>query len=93
MRRSEPNNATSLILLAAIATSDGKKDEQPVPDEDPLGEKLLTTETPLEDALKLWQPLEKMASRRVDVWTKGYEIYIRRSALFITFYGESADPA
>ena len=71
---------TLIALIAAIATGDGKKDEQPVPDEDPLGEKLLKTETPLEDAQKLWRPLEKLAGRRMETWTVGYDIHIRRSA-------------
>lgn len=68
-----------MLRIAALATSDGKKDEQPVPDEDPLGQTLLKTETPLEDALKLWRHLEKMANKRVDVWTTGYDIFVRRS--------------
>ncbi len=78
--------------LAAVASGDGKKDEQAVPDDDTLGEKLLKTETPLEDAFKLWQPLEKMASKRIEVWTAGYEIYIRQSMVFSVIAGlEFAD--
>ncbi|ORY35432.1 NMDA receptor-regulated protein 1-domain-containing protein [Naematelia encephala] len=56
----------------------GKKEDQPVPDEDPTGSKLLKTETPLEDALKLFAPLEHLASERVETWTIAYEIDIRR---------------
>ncbi|EIW67336.1 hypothetical protein M231_02521 [Tremella mesenterica] len=63
---------------AAAATSDGKKEDQPIPDDDPTGEKLLKTETPLEDALKIWKPLEKFGNERIEVWTMGYEIYIRK---------------
>ncbi|WVQ81930.1 hypothetical protein IAT38_004057 [Cryptococcus sp. DSM 104549] len=62
---------------AALASGD-KKEEPPLPDEDPNGSKLLKTETPLDDALKLWKPLEQMASSRVEVWTTGYEIFIRK---------------
>lgn len=67
-----------LTTLAALAASDGKKEEQPVPDEDPTGEKLLKTETPLDDALKLWKPLQKLASQRIEVQTSGYEIFSRK---------------
>jgi peptide alpha-N-acetyltransferase len=41
---------------------------------------LLKSETPLDDALKAWKPLEKLAARRVETWTTGYEIFIRKSA-------------
>ena len=64
--------------VAAAAVSDGKKDDQPVPDEDPQGTKLLKTETPLDDALKLWRPLEKLGNRRIETWTAGYKIFIRK---------------
>ena len=70
-----------IIIAAALASGDGKKEEQPVPDEDPDGTKLLKTETPLDDALKAWRALEKMASTRIEVWTAGYEILIRKSEL------------
>lgn len=63
---------------AAAAASDGKKDDPPVPDEDPNGEKLLKTETPLDDALKVWKPLEKLARSRIEVWTTGFDLYIRK---------------
>ena len=69
-----------MVFIAAITTGDGKKDDQPVPDEDPLGEKLLKTETPVEDAQKLWRSLEKLATRRIETWTLGYDIYVRQSA-------------
>jgi peptide alpha-N-acetyltransferase len=51
-----------------------------VPDEDPEGLQLLKSETPLDDAIKAWKPLEKLAARRVETWTTGYEIFIRKSA-------------
>lgn len=38
----------------------------------------MKTETPLDDALTLWKPLERHAARRVETWTKGYEIYVRK---------------
>lgn len=31
--------------------------------------------------MKLWKPLETMARSEVEVWTAGYQIYIRRSEL------------
>lgn len=66
---------------AAAAASDGKKDDPAAPDDDPDGSKLLKTETPLDDALKMWQPLEKHAARRIETWTSGYEVYIRKGEL------------
>lgn len=63
---------------AAAAASDGKKDDPPAPDDDPNGTKLLKTETPLDDALKLWMPLKTLAASRIETWTTGYEIYIRK---------------
>ena len=69
----------SYAYPAAQTASDGKKEDQPVADEDPTGETLLKTETPLEDASKIWLSLERLASRRVEVWTSGYEIHIRQS--------------
>ncbi|WWD18986.1 hypothetical protein CI109_103443 [Kwoniella shandongensis] len=62
---------------AAAATGD-KKDDPLVPDEDPNGLNLLKSETPVDDALKIWKPLERLASKRVEVWTTGYEIFIRK---------------
>ncbi|WRT68302.1 uncharacterized protein IL334_005278 [Kwoniella shivajii] len=61
----------------AAATS-GEKSDPPVPDSDPTGTQLLKTETPLDDALKLWKPLERLAANRVETWTTGYEILIRK---------------
>lgn len=68
-------------VLAAATSGDGKKEEAPVPDDDPNGEKLLKTETPLEDAAKLLLPLEKLASERIETWTTAYEIESRRGAV------------
>lgn len=67
---------------AAALSSDGKKDDAPAPDDDPDGTKLLKTETPLDEALKLWKPLEQHAAKRVETWTSGYEIYIRKGESF-----------
>ncbi|WWC71667.1 uncharacterized protein I206_105625 [Kwoniella pini CBS 10737] len=61
----------------AAATS-GEKADPPVPDADPTGIQLLKTETPLDDALKLWKPLERLAAERIETWLTGYEIYIRK---------------
>jgi hypothetical protein len=63
---------------AAAAASDGKKEDPPAPDDDPDGTKLLKTATPLDDAMKLWEPLEKLAGKRIQTWLSGYEIYIRK---------------
>nr|XP_019044577.1 peptide alpha-N-acetyltransferase [Kwoniella bestiolae CBS 10118]OCF23507.1 peptide alpha-N-acetyltransferase [Kwoniella bestiolae CBS 10118] len=61
----------------AAATS-GEKNDPPVPDADPTGIQLLKTETPIDDALKLWRPLERLAAERVETWLSGYEIFIRK---------------
>lgn len=53
----------------------------PLPDDDPDGQKLLKSETLLDDALKLWKPLEANQGERVEVWLAGYEIYMRKSEL------------
>jgi hypothetical protein len=66
------------MTTAAVTSGDGKKEEQPAPDEDPDGQKLLKTETPLVDALKVLAPLEKMAAGRIETWSMAYEIYRRR---------------
>ena len=41
----------------------------------------MKTATPLDDALKLWEPLEKLAGKRIETWLSGYEIYIRKGKL------------
>lgn len=61
-----------------MASGDGKKEEQPIPDQDPTGIVALKTETPLEEALKLWRPLERLAGRRIEVQLLGYEIFARK---------------
>ena len=63
---------------AALSSGDGKKEEQPIPDDDPTGIKALKTETPLEEALKLLKPLQKLAAGRIETQTLAYEIYIRQ---------------
>ncbi|WWD02421.1 hypothetical protein V865_000460 [Kwoniella europaea PYCC6329] len=61
----------------AAATS-GEKNDPIVPDSDPTGIQLLKSETPIDDALKLWKPLERLAAERVETWLSGYEIFIRK---------------
>ncbi|WVN90218.1 uncharacterized protein L203_105454 [Cryptococcus depauperatus CBS 7841] len=60
------------------AASGDKKEEAPLPDDDPNGLKLLKTETPLDDALKIWKTLETLRSEEVETWIWGYEIYMRK---------------
>lgn len=38
----------------------------------------------LDDALKLWKPLEAKQGERVEVWLAGYEIYMRKSELIFS---------
>ena len=61
-----------------MAASDGTKSEPPAPDDDPDGTKLLKTATPVDDALKLWEPLQKLAGTRIETWISGFEIYSRK---------------
>ncbi|WVQ74848.1 hypothetical protein IAR50_004455 [Cryptococcus sp. DSM 104548] len=62
----------------AAATSGDKKEEPPLPDEDPKGEKLLKSETPLDDAEKVWKALERLQGEKVETWLAGYEIFSRK---------------
>jgi hypothetical protein len=41
----------------------------------------LKTATPLDDALKLWEPLQKLAGTRIETWISGFEVYIRKGEL------------
>ncbi|KAG6833055.1 hypothetical protein H0H87_012066 [Tephrocybe sp. NHM501043] len=50
-------------------------------DDDPEGTKLLTVSDPLEQAVKLLQPLTTAATDNVDVWTVVYDVAIRRKKL------------
>lgn len=45
-------------------------------DNDPFGLELLTTKTPLEEAFKLWKPLERSRSNDARVWKLGFDIYL-----------------
>jgi peptide alpha-N-acetyltransferase len=54
-----------------------KKEEGPVPDADPRGDALLKTETPIEDALKLWKPLSIHHARNPATWVAGYALHAR----------------
>ncbi|KAL7423428.1 hypothetical protein Q5752_001008 [Cryptotrichosporon argae] len=62
---------------AAAATGD-KTDDAPVPDDDPTGSKLLKTDSPLDAALKIWEPLEVHQKDKVETWTLGYEVFVRK---------------
>ena len=67
----------------AAAASGEKKEDPVVPDDDPDGKKLLQSETPIDDALKLWKPLKKNAAKRVEVQTLGAELYIRKGLFLV----------
>lgn len=69
-----------------MASGDGKKEEQPIPDQDPTGVVALKTETPLDEALKLWRPLERLAGQRVEVQSLGYEIYARKGEALTSYW-------
>jgi hypothetical protein len=52
---------------------------------------MLKTATPLDDALKLWEPLEKLAGTRIETWISGFEIYIRKGQLTLSGLLRQAD--
>ena len=63
---------------------DGKKvpaKSEKAPDPDPLGEKLLATKTPLEDAAKALALLERHASHRAETHDLAFAVYIRQNKL------------
>lgn len=62
----------------AAAASGERKDEAPPPDQDPRGEKLLKTETPLDDGLKLWARLQQNHASRIETWLAGFELHLRK---------------
>lgn len=64
----------------AALTSGEKKEEGPVPDADPRGDALLKTETPVDDALKLWKPLSVHHARNPSTWVAGYALHARAGA-------------
>ncbi|KAF7727580.1 hypothetical protein EC973_007341 [Apophysomyces ossiformis] len=55
-----------------------KHDPKKPVDQDPHGEQYLKTTTPLEDALRLVEPLEQIAPDLVDTYVLGFDIYIRQ---------------
>jgi N-terminal acetyltransferase A, auxiliary subunit len=71
-----------IVVHCAVAASSMKKDDdlsEPPKDEDSDGQKLLTTASPLSEAMKWLKPLEKFAKDRVDVWVMIYDVAIRQS--------------
>lgn len=71
-----------LPLAAAAAASQNKDDEDGTPaakDEDPDGHKVISVETPLEEAAKLLQPLSARKHANIDIWVITYDVAIRRS--------------
>ena len=76
--------AAERAAAAEAAAKEGKKppakSEKP-PDPDPLGEKLLATKTPLEDALKALALLEKHASHRAETHDLAFSVYVRQNKL------------
>jgi hypothetical protein len=60
--------------------SKGNEDEPPpAKDEDPNGDTLAATKTPLEDALKFLRILQESSSSDPDVWLLSYKVATRRS--------------
>lgn len=43
-------------------------------DEDPKGEKLAATATPLEEARKFVEPLERQAASRIETWLLSFDV-------------------
>jgi N-alpha-acetyltransferase 15/16, NatA auxiliary subunit len=71
-----------LYLIALPAATSANKDDdlsEPPKDDDPDGQKLLTTANPLSDAMKWLKPLETLTKDRVDVWVAIYDVTTRQS--------------
>lgn len=65
---------------AKKAAAANKPPEDTTPeDEDPLGEKLVHTPDPLQEAVKFLTPMLKLSPSNVEVQNLGFEVYIRQS--------------
>lgn len=76
--------AAERAAAAEAAAKEGKKPpakSEKAPDPDPLGEKLLATKTPLEDAAKALALLERHASHRAETHDLAFAVYIRQNKL------------
>ncbi|CAG8643020.1 7325_t:CDS:2, partial [Paraglomus occultum] len=63
---------------AQVKEEQNKKKVEKPQDDDPDGEKLLKTDNPLKEALKFLQPLQELASKRIETQLLGFEIYLRK---------------
>jgi len=63
---------------AKKTTTDGEAKKE---DLDPSGIKLITTQTPLEDAMKYLSPLLEFSPKNIEAQNIGFELFIRRSKL------------
>lgn len=50
-----------------------------VVDEDPNGQKLAATATPLQEAMKFLAPLERQAASRVETWLLAFDVALAGS--------------
>ncbi|RIA85284.1 NMDA receptor-regulated protein 1-domain-containing protein [Glomus cerebriforme] len=74
------SKAKKAALKEAKKAPPTKEDQskKKVQDDDPEGEKFLKVEDPLREALKFLQPLQILASQRIETHLLGFEYYIRK---------------
>ncbi|CAI2168319.1 5145_t:CDS:10 [Funneliformis geosporum] len=74
------SKAKKAALKEAKNVTPAKEDhsKKKAQDDDPEGEKLLKVEDPLDEAFKFLQPLQTLASQRIETQLLGFEYYIRK---------------
>ncbi|PKC16224.1 N-terminal acetyltransferase A, auxiliary subunit [Rhizophagus irregularis] len=74
------SKAKKAALKEAKKASPAKEDQskKKVQDDDPEGEKFLKVEDPLGEAFKFLQPLQILASKRIETHLLGFEYYIQK---------------
>lgn len=76
LEKEEAEKREAKKISAAGKSVDGEVKKE---DTDPLGNKLLQTETPLEEATKFLQPLLDLCPGNIEVQNLGLELFIRKS--------------
>jgi peptide alpha-N-acetyltransferase len=67
---------------AAAANAKSADGEVKKEDTDPLGNNLVQTKDPLNDAMKFLTPLLSLSPQNIEAQCLGFEVYIRRSKLY-----------
>jgi peptide alpha-N-acetyltransferase len=67
----------------AVVKSEDDEDKKVKADEDPMGELLMKTTEPLEEALKLLKPLMLLAPNRIESHLAAFEVYVRKGKVLL----------